>query len=184
MIKDIINAHGTSEEMSDMYGFVGRDFYKTYYLSEEGNVYFDKGTGVSEIPASTFNGEKVINIKIGVGYESTDMDSYPTFNTVYLTEEGNVYIETDNSSGITFEKLAGEMEGKVIKDTIIDSSANNIWCIDRNNELYIYGKNNYGQLGTGDTSEVTSPQNILSQIEKIVCNSNSTWYRRCICNWI
>ena len=95
--------------------------------------------------------EDTIDIKCG--YE----------HTLVLTSNQEVYSCGNNNFG----QLGGSFNGtnsselkkiETLKEIIrVECGFNHSLCIDRNNDLYVFGDNRFGQLGLGDNNQVLEP---------------------------
>ena len=56
------------------------------------------------------------------------------------------------------------------------SSSNTTWILTPKGELYGCGHNNYGQQGSGDTSNVLVFTKRASNVKDVICSSRTTWY--------
>jgi len=137
------------------------DGYDTYYIDNKGAVYANgrnyygkSGTGISgrvytATEITSLDGIKIKDI-------ITNLDS-----TYYISEKNEVYVSGYNSYGqlgignnssVTSAKKITALDGKKIKKLI--ACGNSAYYITENGELYVSGRSNYGQLGTGDKNNV------------------------------
>ena len=101
------------------------------------------------------------------------------WDSVYLTNDGELY-----GKGSTKYNMLKSAEGSTvwkkfasnIKDFDIDSGSSSAAYIDINNDLYLCGKNDYGQQGSRTTTDVTSYTKRASNVKKVATGWYSTQY--------
>ena len=111
------------------------------------------------IPQSSFNNEKVVSLSLGRDYSGC------------ITETGKLYMWGLNNYGQLGD---GTTVSKTVPTLIPQSAFNNekvvglslggnfSGCITETGKLYMWGWNNYGQLGTGDTIDYYVPQLVIN----------------------
>ena len=133
------------------------------------------------IPQSSFNNEKVVSLSLGVEHSGC------------ITETGKLYMWGSNGDG----QLGDEtIVSKTVPTLIPQSRFNNekvvglslggnfSGCITETGKVYMWGQNNYGQLGDGTTTYYRSVPTLIPQSsfnnEKVVSLSLGRDYSGCI----
>jgi len=177
-----------------------------YYLDGNGNVYVSGGRGATGIKTNRGFVEKVTKLEVDkYGNILPEMKKIITNEysatpyTYYISKAGEVYVSGDNKTGQLgvnglsvdiIQKIDVDNEGKPleeIKDIVTNRGST--YYITINGEVYVSGRNDYGQLGVSSdvgkkyVSKLTkikedSEGNSLPVINKIVANglNTSTWY--------
>lgn len=85
-------------------------------------------------------------------------------------KENNTNNENNNNN-----TNQGTTKNSSIKD--IRVSLSNIIALTNNNELYVYGKDNYGELGVGDSSaNISKPTKVASDVVSFYGSGSQTYY--------
>ena len=58
----------------------------------------------------------------------------------------------------------------------VSCSENTTWYIDNNNDLYGCGYSNYGQQGSGNTTNVKTFTKRAENVKQVSCSKYTTWY--------
>jgi alpha-tubulin suppressor-like RCC1 family protein len=110
--------------------------------------------------------------------------------TLFLTNDGKVYaVGYDNGNGAfgtgvtsnTFTTLT-QLSITEVKDVFVSMESGSgyfggIFFIKNDNSIWVTGSNQYGQLGTGDTSGKLIPTKMsINDVKKIVSNGESTYF--------
>ena len=158
-----------------------------YYITEEGEVYVSGynnrgslGVGhannqTTPVKVSALNGTKINKVIFG------------SANTYYINENGEVYASGFNSYGqlgvgstndVTTATKISALNGIKITEVIRDGSST--WYRTEEGEVYVSGRNDYGQLGLGNTDDQTTPQKISAlrwlTITDIILDEKSVYY--------
>ena len=92
----------------------------------------------------------------------------------------NEWVITNLSSGVSVIKV--QSSDGVIWELSVSNIAKVVctygvtWFIDKDDNLYGCGHNNYGQQGSGNTTDVTTFTQRASNVKEVVCTDYSTWY--------
>jgi len=159
------------------------------YLSEDGDVYvtgwdFSNNLGTHENSVSNGGNNSYVNVltkldmpnngkikKIAVG------DG--VWGAWYIDNEGRVYETGSAAKPIEIDIP----EDAVIIDMVTDGYSQ--WFLDEKGDVYVYGNNSDGELGTGNTTNVSKVQKINipnnAKIKKIITcplygGGDSVWY--------
>ena len=65
---------------------------------------------------------------------------------------------------------------EVIINIYVFSGDDTTWILTQKGELYGCGRNNYGQQGSGDTTDVLTFTKRASNVKEVKCSDNTTWY--------
>ena len=162
--------------------------YSTWYLSENGEVYV---SGYNGNLAFGIDDIEIINIGIPIKVDALDgvkiKDVVTDVNaTWYISEKGEVYIAGEawfgeESHWGTVGKIKS-LEGVKIKEIIPNFNSGSVWYLSKDGQIYVSGQNDYGQLGVGTTSPVTTATKVSAlegvKIKDIIISNDgySAWY--------
>ena len=168
----------------------------TYAITESGDLYmwggnFNNNLGVDPYSGAVLspqkinfpNGEKVTKVEHSDGLKNA-------YYTIALTESGNVYVWGDNSEGqlgLGYTSSANDpvttptlVEIEEIKnEKIVDISNNGqLQAVTESGDLYMWGDNIAGQVGSGDNqnSVIVTPTKIKIGENEKVKNAHTNTY--------
>ena len=161
----------------------------TYFLSQNGEIYVCGANGYGRLGVGGTDSQPTI-MKIPALEDIVIKDiTYDSFygNTYYITNNGEVYVSGWNYNGelgvgntehqYTATRITA-LDGVVIENVIVLGSS--IYYISENGDIYVSGKNNYGKLGIGTTTNQTTVTKLTAlegvKIKNIQIHSDSIYY--------
>jgi alpha-tubulin suppressor-like RCC1 family protein len=176
---------------------LGFGYGVTFVEVEDGSVYgcgynasgqLGDGTKVSNSTWTELIFPETVTIKDiqgGYGYY-TSGGSGVSF-TVFLSTNGAVYTCGDNGYGQLGDGTTSDnstvtkvLDNGVDEITVIGGGAGSVYCTYASKDkLTVWGYNNYGQLGVGTTSTVTTPTEISISYDEIFGNTSGNLYSLC-----
>ena len=205
-LRDAINIKNTKMDK-----VISERYSTTYYLDEEGGLYVSGKNNYGQLGVgTTTNVDKITKVERGKDVAGNaivllaidKVISYGT-NTYYLDEEGGLYVSgynnygqlgvgtTSNVNTITKVESGKDADENLIVLPAIDkviSNGSSIYYLDKEGGLYVSGRNNYGQLGVGTTSDINTITKVergededgnaivLPAIDEVISNGSSTYY--------
>ena len=114
------------------------------------------------------------------GYSGRGVDGSKYMSTYFLTNDGYVYTTGNNYFGQLGLGVPLKTTFNVAQKTSITNASKmatsfggySIMVATTNNELYSWGDNNWGQLGHGDTTDLSSPKKIAASPSDLVLDIN------------
>ena len=165
---------------------VGGSSPYAYYLTEEGKVYVSGGYSVL-VEESVYDAIPVTALESVVVKEIVNPQSFST--TWFITEDGEVYVCGNSQKGqlgvgttswVNTVKQITTLNNVKVKEITLDTTASYyspIYYLAEDGDVYVSGYNNNGQLGVGNTTDVTTAKKITllgdAPVKKIVYDSNN-----------
>ena len=173
---------------------LGYGFGVTFIEVEDGTIYGCGYNGQGQIGDGTTTNQSywtevifpetitIKDIKGGYGYYSSS--SQPYGFTVFLSENGAVYTCGTNAygqlgDGTTTKRstVTKVLDNGVDSVIVIGGGVGSIYCTyESKDKLTVWGYNEWGQLGVGNTSSVTTPTEVTIDYDEVFANTSGHLY--------